>query len=192
MTVRSFFFIGGDPAIDLLNTEAAVDGEPADLLSDPESLTRWLAESGVMPAGGDVVRITPAMLKEVKTLRGALRSIAGAFAKGISPKATAFALIDEVLRRGEGALRLRHDAAGSRVEFEAGARAASDPRFVVARVIAEFLSHADSSRVRQCEGHGCVLFFYDVTRSGTRRWCSMAGCGNRAKAAAHYQRKRER
>jgi predicted RNA-binding Zn ribbon-like protein len=33
-----------------------------------------------------------------------------------------------------------------------------------------------------------VLWFYDTTRNGTRRWCSMAICGNRAKAHRHYDR----
>ncbi|MEK8104393.1 CGNR zinc finger domain-containing protein [Micromonospora sp. M12] len=36
----------------------------------------------------------------------------------------------------------------------------------------------------------CVLHFYDTSRNGTRRWCSMDGCGGRAKAARHYQRHR--
>src|SRR6266851_5443894 len=34
----------------------------------------------------------------------------------------------------------------------------------------------------------CVLWFFDTTRNGTRRWCSMAACGNRAKARRHYDR----
>jgi predicted RNA-binding Zn ribbon-like protein len=36
--------------------------------------------------------------------------------------------------------------------------------------------------------HDCILFFYDTLRSGRRQWCSMAGCGNRAKARRHYAR----
>jgi predicted RNA-binding Zn ribbon-like protein len=34
-----------------------------------------------------------------------------------------------------------------------------------------------------------VLFFYDTSKNGTRRWHSMATCGNRTKAARHYARK---
>jgi CGNR zinc finger len=30
----------------------------------------------------------------------------------------------------------------------------------------------------------------DQSRGGRRRWCSMADCGNRAKARAHYNRQR--
>jgi hypothetical protein len=46
----------------------------------------------------------------------------------------------------------------------------------------------DRSRIRCCEGEGCVLVYYDSSRNGSRRWCDMAACGNRAKSAAHYQR----
>jgi CGNR zinc finger len=41
---------------------------------------------------------------------------------------------------------------------------------------------------RGCANGDCVLWFLDTTRSGTRRWCSMAGCGNRLEARRHYRR----
>lgn len=42
--------------------------------------------------------------------------------------------------------------------------------------------------LRACGGPGCVLYFH---RSHSRReWCS-AECGNRARVARHYQRKRD-
>lgn len=43
-------------------------------------------------------------------------------------------------------------------------------------------------RVGACPGHGCGWLF--VNRSGRRRWCQMAVCGNRAKQAAHAARLR--
>jgi predicted RNA-binding Zn ribbon-like protein len=55
---------------------------------------------------------------------------------------------------------------------------------------AELLVSAPADRLRRCAGAGCVLLFLDVSKSGQRRWCSMAGCGNRAKVRAHYQRQR--
>ncbi len=42
--------------------------------------------------------------------------------------------------------------------------------------------------IRRCESPSCVLHFFDPT--GRRRWCSMAGCGNRAKARRHHARRR--
>ena len=49
----------------------------------------------------------------------------------------------------------------------------------------------DRSRVRRCANPRCALLFHDTTRNRSRRWCSMATCGNRAKARAHYRRSRQ-
>ena len=43
-------------------------------------------------------------------------------------------------------------------------------------------------RVRQCANPQCQWLFLDDSKSGTRRWCSMSACGNRAKAHRHYLR----
>lgn len=43
--------------------------------------------------------------------------------------------------------------------------------------------------LRKCERADCILYFYDTTKNHRRRWCSMAICGNRAKAAKFYKRK---
>jgi predicted RNA-binding Zn ribbon-like protein len=47
-------------------------------------------------------------------------------------------------------------------------------------------------RIRGCANPECVLWFYDVSKNGRRRWCSMEGCGNRAKAARFQERHRPR
>jgi predicted RNA-binding Zn ribbon-like protein len=44
-------------------------------------------------------------------------------------------------------------------------------------------------RVRKCEG--CPVHFLDVSKKGSRRWCSMGLCGNKVKVAAYQQRQRE-
>ena len=44
-------------------------------------------------------------------------------------------------------------------------------------------------RVRECPGdETCGWLFLDTSRSGTRRWCDMRTCGNRAKVRTHYAR----
>jgi predicted RNA-binding Zn ribbon-like protein len=43
-------------------------------------------------------------------------------------------------------------------------------------------------RIGVCPGHGSGWLFLD--RTGLRRWCQMAVCGNRAKQAAHVARAR--
>jgi predicted RNA-binding Zn ribbon-like protein len=47
----------------------------------------------------------------------------------------------------------------------------------------------DWRKVRKC-AH-CVLQFYDTSKKGTRRWCSMRICGNRLKVAAYAARQKQ-
>lgn len=60
----------------------------------------------------------------------------------------------------------------------------------IAREAVELFGGPLSARIRICEGEGCALLFLDLSRSGARRWCSMSGCGNRAKARAFRERGR--
>jgi predicted RNA-binding Zn ribbon-like protein len=46
-------------------------------------------------------------------------------------------------------------------------------------------------RLKACPGHDCGWAFYDHSRNQTGRWCSMSVCGGRAKARAHYHRRRD-
>ena len=46
-------------------------------------------------------------------------------------------------------------------------------------------SSSSSARVRRCADPRCGRVFQDETKNGRRRWCDMATCGNRAKAARH-------
>lgn len=62
----------------------------------------------------------------------------------------------------------------------------------IAEEIARFLTTADFRYVKACQGDNCILFFLDQTRRHSRRWCSMAVCGNRAKQEAHLARLKKR
>lgn len=52
------------------------------------------------------------------------------------------------------------------------------------------VSKSDLERVKQCEGDPCGWLFFDTSRNRSRRWCSMADCGNRAKARRFYQKEK--
>lgn len=55
---------------------------------------------------------------------------------------------------------------------------------------ADILAGPDSPRVRECANERCLWLFLDDSKNGTRRWCSMQSCGNRAKAHRHYLRQK--
>src|SRR6266851_4063029 len=59
------------------------------------------------------------------------------------------------------------------------------------RAAVELLAGDHAAPVKLCgmwEASGCSWLFVDESRNGSRRWCSMKDCGNRAKARRHYQR----
>ncbi|MWC00307.1 CGNR zinc finger domain-containing protein [Agromyces seonyuensis] len=58
----------------------------------------------------------------------------------------------------------------------------------IARDAVGLFDPANEGRIRICEGQ-CGYLFLDTSRAGTRRWCSMQRCGNRAKVRAHRARK---
>ncbi len=60
------------------------------------------------------------------------------------------------------------------------------PVLVAAASAAELLCSHLRNRVKACPGNDCGWLFIDAR--GRRRWCSMASCGNRAKARAYAKR----
>ena len=54
----------------------------------------------------------------------------------------------------------------------------------------DHLQRTAPGRLRPCANPACSLFLLDRSRAGRARWCSMAACGNRAKARRHYERQR--
>jgi predicted RNA-binding Zn ribbon-like protein len=57
----------------------------------------------------------------------------------------------------------------------------SDPTPVagLARRVASELAGIDITRLKRCERPACMLVFYDITRSATRRWHAESPCGAR-------------
>ncbi|MFJ9340761.1 CGNR zinc finger domain-containing protein [Streptomyces sp. NPDC101733] len=176
----------GEPvALDLLNTRWVQDGAPADLFAGAFGLTRveglavWLESVGL----ADRFPADAATLVHLMTAREALaRAVAD------PTDDSARALIDAVLEHGRIRATLTAEGPGERAEF---ADPSWGPAWTAARDYLDLL-RADPDRIRKCASETCVLHFHDISRNGTRRWCSMAACGNRAKASRHYARTRER
>jgi AcrR family transcriptional regulator len=69
--------------------------------------------------------------------------------------------------------------------------AAEAARLVIAVVVGDYLAvraRGEWSRIKVCGSPDCRWAFVDGTRNRSRRWCDMAGCGNRAKNRAWRHR----
>jgi predicted RNA-binding Zn ribbon-like protein len=64
------------------------------------------------------------------------------------------------------------------------------PLWTLARAAGDLLTGPELARVRRCGSATCASMFLDTSRNGSRRWCDMETCGNRAKARRHYSRAR--
>ncbi|OQD55340.1 hypothetical protein BM536_012050 [Streptomyces phaeoluteigriseus] len=180
----------GEPlALDLLNTRWMREGTLQDLLTGPDGLAVWLAANGL----DGRFTADAATLRHVLRARDALKaavdgvSVSGATASGAPSAGAATADVDAVLEHGRIRPTLTAEGPGERAEF---ADQAWGPAWLAARNYLELLATAPD-RIRGCAHEACVLHFFDTSRNGTRRWCSMAGCGNRAKASRHYARTKD-
>jgi predicted RNA-binding Zn ribbon-like protein len=171
-----------DDTFDFLNTDDLDDGFVVDRLDTPEVAVRWFAERGLMHA--NQVKATDAMLARIRSVRGALREITDALTDGRAPRQDALETINETMRaRAATELVVGPDGIG------VGHRHVGDPvDDALARIAEPFVSELSSGhpeRIRICASDTCAWVFYDESRAGRRRWCDMATCGNRAKAARH-------
>ncbi len=206
------FFIGDHAALDFLNSVAAPWGAGIEWLSDGADLVTWLEQAGLVPA--DVARQfrTQAGTRALDAVAGEARALREWFRDFVARHAG-----KPLARRALRDLAplndmLGHDAvfwqiepaplpAGDRAHAESHAlrwrigRHCGNPRTLllpIAHAMGGLVCEKDFGLVRKCEGEGCTLWFLDISKAHARRWCSMAVCGNRAKAAAHRARTRQR
>ncbi len=167
----------GEPlALDLLNTQWLTSGTPEDLLATPAGTQAWLAVAGVAATPA------PGTRQALISARQAIRDVVTG-----QGEAAARDRLNAVL--GHGRLRLSLGPPMSPQQTLDVDEPAWRPAVMAAANLLELLAEAPD-RIRRCQHPDCILWFYDTTRNGTRRWCSMAVCGNRAKARRHYDRGR--
>ncbi|NJQ01632.1 CGNR zinc finger domain-containing protein [Streptomyces zingiberis] len=175
----------GEPlAIDLLNTRWIDAAGRHDLLASPEGTALWLRTPRVREALGDAPVVSGHATRD--RLHQARAALEEAVAAPERPTPSALAAVNEVLSHGRLRQVLRAGGPDTVIEVD-------DPGWFPAwAAVADFLRLvADRpDRIRACGNDECVLHFYDVSKNGTRRWCSMSGCGNRAKARRHHARHR--
>lgn len=190
--------IGDHPALDFLNSVLAPAGVWIDFIHDGPSLVRWLSQTTAVPRAHAIAAasFTP---KQLDHLAAEARELREWFR----------ALVQRWLADGDRAVRasdiqrLNKQLGGSLLSqsierrpegFELRVqRAQNEPSSLLAElaaVCADLLAHRRPEEVRKCENPSCTLIFADTKRGPRRRWCSMAVCGNRMKAAAHRSRQR--
>ncbi|WP_395295120.1 CGNR zinc finger domain-containing protein [Kitasatospora hibisci] len=173
--------IGEPLSLDLLNTRWS--GTPVnDLLAQPDGHAVWLSSAGL--AGR--CRADDAGLAALREAREALAAAVGDLDRDGAIGAAAVAGLNGVLEHGRLRRELGPTGPVSRVEAD------GPPWLAAWLAVDDFLGLLEQGphRIRKCAHEACILHFFDTSQNGRRRWCSMAACGNRAKAARHYEKVR--
>ena len=193
-----FPFLGNHLALDFLNTCPVQNAEPVELLPDFGSLLRWFQAASLLSSreaaslGQKWRASAPAqhVVEAMRELRERLRKEVVVRGRG---GAVNRAMLDEVNRlMAEHPMltRLKASGSASTTELWFDPRRPEDLFAPLAHSVAMLFSEVDWNRVRKCGQ--CVLHFYDTSKKGTRRWCSMQLCGNRIKVAAYAARQQVR
>jgi predicted RNA-binding Zn ribbon-like protein len=188
---QPFIWVGNDAGLDLVNTVAVAGrGQLFDRLTTGTDLVDWALRAGLIDARqaracieeGD--RGGRAALAWAKRLRAGLRGVVDP----VAGRHGAAAELDAAMAAVPVRLGYTEGRAG-RLRPAAETGPLDELRLALA-VAALDTTALERDRIRRCEGPTCVLLYYDATKNRSRRWCAMAACGNRAKAAAHYRRTR--
>jgi predicted RNA-binding Zn ribbon-like protein len=157
-------------------------GEEARLLS-PDQAANLRAELGASPDGAE------RSYHHAITLREAIYRVFSAHYAGEQTPPIALESLNQTVQQAMGHLQLSPRGQGFTWEWTEGMDGINRILWPVARAAANLLASEQVGRVRVCEDdRGCGYLFIDQSKNGSRRWCSMESCGNRAKARRHYAR----
>ena len=184
-----------DDTFDFLNTIELESGSLVDRLETFDDAAAWLLARGVCHSGrGSAALRSPGVtddeaLARVRSVRGALRDVAHAVSHGQPASPGALAEVNRAIAARER-IELVQTAGGVSVGHSHVGDPLDDALARLAEPLVDEIQAGKADRVRVCANDTCRWIFFDESRAGRRRWCDMASCGNRAKAARHRARQK--
>jgi predicted RNA-binding Zn ribbon-like protein len=150
-------------------------------LATPALLGEWLTEHG-LPAGD----LNEGDRRRVIELREALRALLLAN----SGEPLDRSAIETLNRTAEDArLKVRFERDGDSALSPTGGGIDAALGSILA-VVFRSMAEGTWPRLKACQADACQWAFYDHSRNRSGTWCSMAVCGNRAKARAYRRRRK--
>ena len=179
-----------------MNTKPVLADGPTELLPDVRALERWLITSGTVTSAKAKATVrswrnsteAAAFLEKFIAFREKLREAVLRIESGSTPSDTFITEVNSLLLRYPLAALL-HKRDGRIIrETTFELRKPTDLWVPIVDATVDLLVETESSRIRKCDS--CVVHFFDTSKKGSRRWCSMNICGNKLKVAAYQRRKR--
>ena len=195
-------FVGDALGLDFLNSVATPVDTPIDWIDDGDGLLIWLEQAQLAPADalkhiraealpGELDKVADQARSLREWFRGFVRKHKG---RPLTAKSLAgLEPLNRLLERDDSFKRIDPGPKGQPLQLQTIRRWRTPEALLspIGEALAQLVCMEDFSDVKACEGPACTLLFADHTRGRTRRWCSMALCGNRAKQAAHRHRLKE-
>jgi predicted RNA-binding Zn ribbon-like protein len=194
--VDGFLFVANRLVLDLLNTKPVLTDGPTELLPDAYALERWLIASGMVTSSKTKSLLrswrssseAARFLEELIAFRERLRNAVVRIESGSLPSDPFLAEVNSLLLQYPRHTSLIRQDGKILWETFFEPRKPSDFWAPIVDATADLISETETSRLRKCES--CVVHFFDTSKKGSRRWCSMNICGNRQKVAAYQRRNR--
>jgi predicted RNA-binding Zn ribbon-like protein len=187
-----------DDTFDFLNTDDTENGFPLDHLPTLDAALSWFVDRGVIHSeGADRTRAAATAdegraardLARIQAVRSALRDVSLSLADHRAPSAGSLEAINRALHARQ-VIELVPAPDGVHVDHRHVGDPIDDALARLADPLVIELTAGHPERIKSCASDTCDWIFYDSSRTSRRRWCDMATCGNRAKAARHRARER--
>jgi predicted RNA-binding Zn ribbon-like protein len=195
-----FEITGGAPCLDLANT---VDNRPTaqrrELLKTYKDLVDWGRQSGTIPEqvsaelldlAGRKPLAARSALRRARTVREAIFDLFSELCAGRPAPPRALQTLNVALETALSHLRLEQENGAFAWRWDMNESPLDRVLWPAVRSAAELVSREERLRVRECAADRCGWLFLDRSKNGSRRWCDMTVCGNRAKARSYHARRR--
>jgi predicted RNA-binding Zn ribbon-like protein len=174
---------------------------PVEKLRELADILGWIERTGVVTAAATRsirqwsrthAENAATVFAEAIAIREALFRIFSAIAVGESIRPKDFALLKTAVAKTPPRSQLNRAGEHYAWQIDELRPSVADVLAPVLWSAGDLLLDAGQRRIRCCANKECLWLFIDQSKNGTRRWCDMSACGNRAKARRHYSRIRGR
>jgi predicted RNA-binding Zn ribbon-like protein len=187
------------PSLNFVNTVDPREGDGVDYIPTYAAFVLWAARANIVTREESarllrMARTEPAQaqlaLRRALTLREVLYRAFSALAARRRPEHGDLSALRDAFHDAIGRAHLQQR--GHKFHWETFVELESISSRIVMDAI-QLLERGTADRIKRCPGNSdCGWLFLDTSKNATRHWCSMAGCGNRAKARRHLRRLRAR
>lgn len=185
--------------LDFVNTLSYDKDEVHEHLTDAPTAVSWLQHHALLHREMADAILADAkdadgeerLLARIRRVRAALRELLDAAVERRPPQNAALREVNRALR-APYVIELVPAADGVSLDHRHEGDPISGAMARLSEAVTRELTGDAVRRLRICANDECRWVFNDHSPAGRRKWCDMSSCGNRAKAARHRERQKQK